>query len=63
MYNYNKIYKLGFLEGTKKAIEDKKSKKQTKFKNINELDIVSKIYDIGFIDGYNRNRKYIFKIK
>lgn len=63
MYNYNKIYKLGFLEGRKKAIEDKKIKRTTKLKNIDEIEIVSKIYDIGFIEGYNRNRKYIFKIK
>lgn len=57
MYNYNRIYKLGYLEGTKKAIEENESNK--KFKNINKKEIISKLYDMGYMDGYNAYYKYM----
>lgn len=59
MYNYNRIYKLGYLEGTKASIEDTKKNKKRKFKKINRIDILSKLYDLGFIEGYNTCYRYM----
>ena len=48
MYKYIKSYELGFIEGVKDALKDKNKK----FKKINELEVMSKLYDIGYINGY-----------
>ncbi len=48
MYKYIKSYELGFIEGVKDALKDQNKK----FKKINELEVMSKLYDIGYINGY-----------
>lgn len=56
MYKYFRVYELGFYEGFKDAIKDLERKS---FSEINILDIMSKLYDIGYIDGYNKCFNYI----
>lgn len=57
MYKYIKSYELGFIEGLKDALKD-----STKiFKKINELEVMSKLYDIGYINGYNKCINYLKK--
>ena len=48
MYKYIKAYELGFIEGIKDALKEENKT----FKKINELDIMSKLYDVGYITGY-----------
>lgn len=55
MYKYYRAYKLGFNEGLKDAIN---SKKNRKFKKINDKEVLSKLYDIGYIEGYNKYMNY-----
>ena len=52
MYKYIKSFQLGYERGVKDAII-------MKFKNINfikiyDRDIISKLYDIGYIKGYKK---------
>ncbi len=55
MYRYIKSYELGFIEGIKDAL-----KYENKiFKKINELEVMSKLYDIGYIDGFNKCLNYL----
>lgn len=62
MYRYIKANKDGFVEGSKTAMEDIKNNKVRKFKKIDDFEIKSKLYDIGYIEGYNRYYKYIKNI-
>ncbi len=57
MYRYIKSYELGFIEGIKDALIDK----DKIFKKISELEIMSKLYDIGYIDGYKKCINYLKK--
>ena len=57
MYKYYRAYKIGFNEGLKDAIKDR-NKKKKKFKYINKKEIISRLYDIGYIDGYSKYIKY-----
>ena len=54
MYRYIKAYELGYTEGIKDSLYDLRNNKMKKFKNINKNEIMSKLYDIGYIDGYTR---------
>ena len=47
MYKYFRVYELGFCEGFKDAVKDFERKS---FNEINIMDIMSKLYDIGYID-------------
>lgn len=58
MYKYIKAYELGFIEGIKDALK----KENKTFKKINELDIMSKLYDVGYIDGYIKCINYLKNI-
>ena len=60
MYKYYRAYKIGFNEGLKDAINNKKIKY---FKKINDKEILSKLYDIGYIEGYNKYIYYTFNSK
>lgn len=55
MYKYIKSYELGYIEGIKDALKDKNKI----FKKINELEIMSKLYDMGYINGYNKCITYL----
>ncbi len=57
MYKYIKSYELGFIEGLKDALKDSNKI----FKKINELEVMSKLYDIGYINGYNKCINYLKK--
>jgi len=52
VYKYIKIFEIGFLDGIKDAINNKLKTK--KFKIINDKEILSKLYDIGYIKGYKK---------
>ena len=53
MYKYIRCYKLGYEEGYQKALEDSEKSKINKFIEIDDYLIMAKLYDIGFINGYN----------
>ena len=55
MYKYIKAYELGFIEGIKDALKEENKT----FKEINELDIMSKLYDVGYISGYIKCINYL----
>ena len=55
MYKYIKSYKIGFNEGIKDAFRNGNKK----FKKIEDKEIISKLYDIGYVSGYTKIRKYI----
>ena len=55
MYKYIKAYELGFIEGIKDALKEENKT----FKKINELDIMSKLYDVGYITGYMKCINYL----
>ena len=57
MYKYIKAYELGFIEGIKDALKEENKT----FKKINELDIMSKLYDVGYITGYMKCINYLKK--
>ena len=61
MYRYIKAYELGYTEGIKDSLYDLRNNKMKKCKNINKNEIMSKLYDIGYIDGYTRFYKNIKK--
>ena len=52
MYKYIKYYDIGFKEGMSMAISDTLKSKKRKFKIVETNDLKSKLYDIGYIDGY-----------
>ncbi len=54
MYKYIKAYTLGYNEGIKDALIDKEKNKVKKFKKIDEKIIMSKLYDVAYIKGYNK---------
>ena len=54
MYKYIKSYKLGYIEGYKDSKIDYLNNKRKKFIKIDKKEILSKLYDIGYIDGYNK---------
>lgn len=60
MHKYLKIFNKGFEEGIIQAFEDLKNDRIKNFKLIDDLEIKSKMYDIGFIKGY---KKFIYKNK
>lgn len=55
MYKYIKAYELGFIEGIKDALKEENKT----FKKINELDIMSKLYDVGYISVYIKCINYL----
>lgn len=55
MYKYIKAYELGFIEGIKDALKEENKT----LKKINELDIMSKLYDVGYITGYIKCINYL----
>ena len=52
MYKYIRIFEIGFLDGIKDAINSKH--KNRNFKKINDKEVLSKLYDIGYIKGYKK---------
>ena len=52
MYKYIKAFELGFIEGLKDAKNN--NYKYKKFKKLYDKDIISKLYDIGYIKGYKK---------
>lgn len=63
MYILKKAANNGFEEGVKDGNEDKKNGKSVKFKKINLNEVKSKVYDISYINGYNKvnSYKYFYK--
>lgn len=61
MYKYIKVYNLGFEEGIKDAYNDINSERLKMYKNKYDKQTLSKIYDIGYIDGYRRISNVIKK--
>ncbi len=53
MNKYVNIYNIGFKDGLLQAFKDVMNKKHKKFKNYDDAYLKSKIYDIGYINGYN----------
>jgi len=62
MYVLKKAITKGYVEGVKDGKEDGLNNKSKIFK-INDIDLSSKAYDIGYIKGYNKhnNYKYVYK--
>ena len=60
MHKYLKIFNKGFEEGMIQAFEDLNNNRIKDFKSIDDFEIKSKMYDIGFIKGY---KKFIYKNK
>lgn len=60
MNKYIKIFNKGYEEGIIDAFNDIKNNKIKEFKLINDLEIKSKLYDLGYIKGY---KKYIYHSK
>lgn len=54
MYKYIKSYYLGYNEGIYDGIKDIMINKNKKFIFINRKYIISRLYDIGYIDGYKK---------
>lgn len=52
MYKYINVIDVSYKEGIKSALNDYESNKIKNFKNINEIEILSKIYDFFYIKGY-----------
>jgi hypothetical protein len=52
MKKYIRYYEIGFEDGVLDAIRDIYFFKSKKFK-IDDLEMKSKLYDSGYIDGYN----------
>lgn len=59
MYKYIKAFELGYERGIIDAINNKY--KDYKFKKINDKEILSKLYDIGYIKGYKKTSLKINK--
>lgn len=55
MYKFIRAYRLGFFEGIKAALKEKNKK----FKQQDEMEVMSKLYDIAYIKGYNKCMKYL----
>ncbi|MBR4177956.1 MAG: hypothetical protein IKR57_01245 [Bacilli bacterium] len=55
MYKYYKAYKMGFNKGLNDAIRYNKKKR---FKVVNDKELLSKLYDIGYIEGYSKYMNY-----
>jgi hypothetical protein len=53
MDKYKKIYDTAFYDGMIDAYKDYNKNKRKKFKKVKDKEIKSKIYDKGFINGYN----------
>ena len=60
MKTYIKIYNLAYEEGINNAIEDLSKNKRKIFKEVEDIELKSQIYDLGYINGYNR---VYFRIK
>lgn len=54
MYKYIKAYNYGYEEGIKSCIYDYKKNKLKYLKNKKSKKCISVLYDIGYIDGYNK---------
>ena len=54
MKRYLKIYNIAYEEGIKNAIEDLSKNKRKVFKEKDDLEFKSQIYDDGYINGYYR---------
>ena len=54
MKRYLKIYNIAYEEGIKNAIEDLSKNKRKVFKEKDDIELKSQIYDVGYINGYNR---------
>ncbi len=63
MHKYIKYYKFGYEEGIKDAYRDYLNNKRKKFKKVNKKEVISKLYDLGYIDGYRKNIEYLFNLK
>lgn len=63
MDNYLNSYNLGYEEGIKDAYIDFLNNRRRNFIDINELEIMSNLYDIGYIKGYIFFVNYIFNLK
>ena len=53
MYKLSKYYDIGYKDGIKVAILDSIYRRKRKFVNINYYELKSKLYDAGYIAGYN----------
>ena len=54
MYKYKRAYKYGYNEGIKDATNDLNKNNIKKYKEIDDTFILSRLYDIGYIEGYNK---------
>ena len=54
MYKYIKSYKLENIEEKKNFKIEYIKNKRKKFIKIDKKEVLSKLYDIGYIDGYNK---------
>ena len=63
MHKYIKYYKFGYEEGIKDAYRDYLNNKRKKFKKVNKKEVISKLYDLGYINGYIKNIEYLFNLK
>ena len=59
MYKYIESYEMGYEDGINDALNDYYSNSEKKFKIIEDIDILSKLYDVGYINAYNKFIKYI----
>ena len=62
MNRYVRSYRLGYIEGIKDGYRDYHKNKEKSFKITNSGLTESKMYDIGYIYGYRKIIKYVFKL-
>lgn len=62
MYKYINAYKLGYDEGIKDAYLDFINNIRKEFKEIDDMKVMSFLYDIGYIEGYRKFINFIFNL-
>ena len=62
MYKYIKYYDMGYKDGMSMAIKDSLNNINRMFKKIETKELKSKLYDCGYVDGYQLIKKLTFNI-
>ena len=62
MYKFIKYYDIGYKDGMVMALKDNLINIDRKFKILKIKELKSKLYDLGYIDGYNIVKKLTLNI-
>ena len=63
MYKYKRAKKLGFEDGKNDFMYDIKNNNIKKLKVVDENKILSDIYDLGYVEAYNKFKNKYFRKK